>query len=88
MPKLEKKTTETDLEDLVNNQAAQIKQMQLTIQDLQGKLKVSDKEKEVQRNIAAEKEKEAAINPQNLHKKLMASGHTPDVQEQILKNAN
>ena len=87
MPTLEKKI-KTELEDKVNSQAEQIAQMQQTIKDLQGKIELSDKERDVQRNLSGEKFRAAAINPQNLHEKLKLTKHPPDIQAQILKNAN
>jgi hypothetical protein len=87
MPTLEKKT-KTELETLVNDQAEQIKQMQQTIMDLQGKVAVMEKRDDVRKNLTGEKMREMAINPQNLHEKLKNSGHSQDVQDQILKNAN
>lgn len=101
MPTLEKKTkTQLEveaktLEVQVNEQAKkleeqseQISQMQQTIKDLQSKLELGDKEREVQKNLLNDKAREAALNPQNLHRKIKLSGHPPDIQAQILKNAN
>jgi hypothetical protein len=96
MPVLEKKSQTKQeleveiksLEEKSNNQAEQILQMQRTIKELQNKLTLSEKEQEVRRNLLNEKFKSQAINPQNLHRKLKDSGHPPDIQEQILRNAN
>jgi hypothetical protein len=87
MPTLEKKT-KTELETLINDQTEQIKQMQQTIMDLQGKVAVMEKRDDVRKNLTGEKMRKSAINPQNLHEKLKNSGHPQDIQTQILKNAN
>lgn len=89
------KKTKSQLESEVSNltetmqdQSEQIKQMQETIRTLQSQIELNNKTNEVRRNLSAEKEKERAINPQNIHKKLKVSGHSPDIQEQIMKNIN
>jgi hypothetical protein len=62
--------------------------MQQTIRDLQRKVALMEKKDDVRKNLAGEKMRELAINPQNIHEKLKTSGHPPDIQAQILKNAN
>lgn len=87
MPTLERKT-KPELEALVSDQTEQINQMQLTIRDLQGKVALMEKQNDVRKNLTGEKMREKAINPQNIQDKLKNSGHPPNVQAQILKNAN
>lgn len=78
----------TEQGETLSAQSEQIVQMQLTIKDLQTKVAMGEKEREVQANLLNEREREKAINPQNLHKKVKYSGHPMEIQEQILKNAN
>lgn len=87
MPTLQKKT-KPEFETLANDQTEQIRQMQLTIQDLQGKVALMEKREDVQKNLTGKKFQEMAINPQNIQDKLKSSGHPPDIQAQIMENAN